>query len=214
MQAASQPHAIVWECEGRRLSTSLTAPKVDHWPAHLRLRGLVTKNMDADPFDLLCLQQYVTTTLIERRADEKAIRVVGVEGHDIDQILEARPQHDPTTDGLLPTPAVGVAAASTGAALGPQDEVPLAHVGAPGLRQRPTGARAASSTDPMPELQLPRTDPPISSIAILDSDEEHTMGSTADAVSEPPAKKRRQTWQGLKIPAHIVECQDLLAQKM
>eukprot|EP00971_Amphidinium_carterae_P070134 1387747-Amphidinium_carterae.1 len=37
---------IIWDCEGRRLKTALSAPCCEGWPAHLTLRGLVTKNMD------------------------------------------------------------------------------------------------------------------------------------------------------------------------
>eukprot|EP00971_Amphidinium_carterae_P308300 6126887-Amphidinium_carterae.1 len=179
--------------------------------------------MDVDPFDLLCLQQYITTTLIERRADEKALREVReptcarAEQTDLDELLDATTVNEQAQRPQAHCRQVGSSAARPGR-----------------LARPPTGARAASSTDPMPELQIQ-----------LDKDDaaNPTAGSTSETrgaseilapawihgsdsdgpgpdepctaeVTAPPAKKRRQTWQSMTMPPHIVECKDLLAVKL
>eukprot|EP00971_Amphidinium_carterae_P002771 54658-Amphidinium_carterae.1 len=78
-------HHMLWCCEGRRVSTVLNMPE-NHsdWPAHLKLRGLITKECNIDSFDLWQFQHFATTTLIDRREDEKALARVDPKAADRD----------------------------------------------------------------------------------------------------------------------------------
>eukprot|EP00971_Amphidinium_carterae_P002881 56496-Amphidinium_carterae.1 len=191
---------IIWECEGRRLTTALSAPE-NHvlWPAHLRLRGLVSAQQDLDPFDLLALQHYVTTTLIERRADEATLsgNTTTRRPADLDEQLEARIDGvaEPVLSPMLPADhCLHEDAASTGL---------------------PGGTRAVSSTDPMP---APLVGSPANLLVVdiaSSGDDEHDPGEQRDAGARaPPLKKRRQSWQTVQVPPHITTTNDLIAQKL
>eukprot|EP00971_Amphidinium_carterae_P249961 4961679-Amphidinium_carterae.1 len=80
---------ILWRCEGRRLRTALKAPdNHDEWPAHFRLSVLLLTTDEMDPFDILHAQQYMTTTLIERRSDERLVVDRRIGEADLDEQLD------------------------------------------------------------------------------------------------------------------------------
>eukprot|EP00971_Amphidinium_carterae_P026794 528662-Amphidinium_carterae.3 len=82
---------MLWCCEGRRVATVLAMPQGhEEWPVHLRLRGLVTKECNVDPFELWQFQKFATNVLIEMREDEKALGRTAPRGaeRDLDSLLE------------------------------------------------------------------------------------------------------------------------------
>eukprot|EP00971_Amphidinium_carterae_P179571 3561265-Amphidinium_carterae.1 len=188
---------ILWQCEGRRLHTALKAP-VNHaeWPSHFRLNGLLLTTDDIDPFDILQAQQYMTTTLIERRADERA----AIDKQQAEVDLDAQLDNDPARD--IPTSAFGGRAASSTDCL-PQ---PGSH-----FALRPTG-RAASSADGFDDATVRHSQHETYCIAISD-DEAQGAASVRGDTGAPVTKRRRTSWKNVQVPTHITRCQDLLEEK-
>eukprot|EP00971_Amphidinium_carterae_P226675 4495797-Amphidinium_carterae.5 len=199
---------ILWYCEGRRLHTALAAP-ANHadWPSHFRLSGLLLTTDDLDASDIYEAQHYMTTTLIERRADEQVVTGKLRTEADLDEQL------DRTTN---------IATMRT-----ESDHHPDADHFRSASRSD-FGGRAASSTDCMPCLDPPQIGTtscdaastaagPAAPNAVFGPPEIYCIAVSDDEaptdLQAPLTKRRRTSWKNVQVPQHITRCQDLLEEK-
>eukprot|EP00971_Amphidinium_carterae_P255923 5081485-Amphidinium_carterae.1 len=200
---------ILWHCEGRRLHTALSAP-ANHadWPSHFRLSGLLLTTDDVGDLDIHNAQHYMTTTLIERRTDEKAaLDKLHVEADLDEQLDHTVPQglrgpesgYDRATcsERATPTSAFGGRAASS------TDCLPCPE---PLNVLRTTGTVGTTPTGLVDTATVPRS-PEMYYIAASDDE------AQADAKA-PRAKRRRTSWKNVQVPEHITRCQDILEEKL